>query len=70
LVVSKLTSEEIGDLRRQLPAISEMCKRISTYGVPSTLVHGDLHMGNVASSNGRMVGIELMVSQLLENPCH
>ncbi|NQX60586.1 aminoglycoside phosphotransferase family protein [Paenibacillus qinlingensis] len=55
LVVSKLTSEEIGDLRRQLPAISEMCKRISTYDVPSTLVHGDLHMGNVASSNGRII---------------
>jgi hypothetical protein len=49
IVVSKLTRDELEDLRRHLPTIMDMCKQISSYSVPSTLVHGDLHMGNVAS---------------------
>ncbi|WNQ09651.1 aminoglycoside phosphotransferase family protein [Paenibacillus aurantius] len=54
LVVSKLTPEELGDLYGHLPVIIDMCKRISAYAVPTTLVHGDLHMGNAAISNGRI----------------
>ncbi|WP_219835574.1 aminoglycoside phosphotransferase family protein [Paenibacillus sp. R14(2021)] len=53
LAVSELTPEELRDLRGHVPLIIEMCKRISTYALPSTLVHGDLHMGNaVISSKG------------------
>jgi hypothetical protein len=55
LVVSMLSADEIGELRRQLPVIIDMCARLSDYSVPATLVHGDLHLGNVVSRDGRIV---------------
>lgn len=30
------------------PKLASLCARLATYRVPHTLVHGDLHMGNVA----------------------
>jgi hypothetical protein len=55
LVIGRLTQEELSDLRRYLPAIIEMCERISTYAVPSTIVHGDLHMGNAARNKEGLI---------------
>jgi hypothetical protein len=55
LVVSKLSADEIGELRRQMPVIIDMCAKLSDYSVPVTLVHGDLHLGNVVCRDDRLV---------------
>ncbi|WP_308635775.1 phosphotransferase family protein [Paenibacillus silvisoli] len=58
LVVSELTAEEVGVLRKQMPLIVDMYKRMSDYAVPATLVHGDLHMGNAVIRNGTITLID------------
>lgn len=40
------------ELRRRLPAIAEMCRRLADGPVPPTLIHGDLHLENVAGHDG------------------
>lgn len=58
VVVSEFAHEELENLRRNLPVILDMCNRISTYAVPSTLVHGDLHMGNAVINDGTITLID------------
>lgn len=55
LVVSRLAEEEIVELRKQIPKIKDMCSKLLDYSVPATLVHGDLHLGNVAIEKGRLI---------------
>ena len=43
------------ELRRLAPELKETCRRLAALGLPSTLVHGDLHMLNVARVDGRLV---------------
>ncbi|SDW98416.1 aminoglycoside phosphotransferase family protein [Paenibacillus sp. CF384] len=54
LMTERLTPEEISELRKHLPTITEMCLKLSEYKVPSTLLHGDLNLGNVTSANDRL----------------
>jgi Ser/Thr protein kinase RdoA (MazF antagonist) len=35
--------------------MKELCRRLAGFRLPSTLVHGDLHMLNVARLDGRLV---------------
>ena len=53
--VARLTSDEVKELRRLAPALKETCRRLAALGLPSTLVHGDLHMLNVARVDGTLV---------------
>ena len=53
--IAGLTSDEVKELRRLAPALEEACRRLAAAGLPSTLVHGDLHMFNVARLNGALV---------------
>lgn len=39
-------------LQAALPTLKALCARLDEYHVPSTLVHGDLHMSNVAAYAG------------------
>jgi len=50
---SWLTDTETAALRAALPRILEHCNRMAGGPVPLTLVHGDLHLGNVAAGSGR-----------------
>ena len=50
-----LNVEEIHQLRSLAPHLKELCTRLASYSVPDTLVHGDLHMGNVALNEGEYV---------------
>lgn len=50
-VVTRLTQTEMDELRSDVPKIMEMCSMISTYSVPCSLVHGDLHFGNISASS-------------------
>jgi hypothetical protein len=53
--VARLTDEEIGELRRLVPAFRDACRRLAGEGLPPALVHGDLHTGNVARLDGSLV---------------
>lgn len=53
--IPKLTAEEIAELWRRAPELKDACRRLAALGLPSTLVHGDLHLGNVALVEGELV---------------
>jgi hypothetical protein len=53
--IAGLTPDEVGELRGLAPALKELCRRLAGFGIPSTLVHGDLHMLNVARLGGELV---------------
>ncbi len=53
--VARLTAEEVSELRRLAPALKELCRRLASFDLPATLVHGDLHMLNVARLGGELV---------------
>lgn len=55
LAVAALAPEEVSELRQRVPEMIELCQRISDYSVPLTLIHGDLHAGNVASVDDQLV---------------
>jgi hypothetical protein len=53
--VARLRADEVEELRRQAPLFREACRRLADTGLPPTLVHGDLHVGNVARLDGELV---------------
>jgi hypothetical protein len=53
--VARLEPDEVEELRRQAPVLREACRRLAEAGLPPTLVHGDLHVGNVARLDGELV---------------
>lgn len=48
-----LTAEERAALQRALPRLLDQLAELEAMGIPDTLSHGDLHLGNVASAAGR-----------------
>ena len=52
-LASQLAVAEIERLRAHGPRLKAICAELARYAVPSTLVHGDLHLGNVARLAGR-----------------
>ena len=50
----KLSAAEVRQVRRLAPRVSELCRRLAALGLPATLVHGDLHIGNVARLDGQL----------------
>jgi hypothetical protein len=53
--VARLRADEVEELRRQAPLFREACRRLAQTGLPPTLVHGDLHVGNVARLDGELL---------------
>ena len=53
--VARLSADETAELRRLAPALKELCRRLASLGPPPSLVHGDLHLGNVARLDGALV---------------
>lgn len=47
-----LTDEELAGLHTLAPRLGDLCAELATYGVPQTLVHGDLHQTNIAIRDG------------------
>lgn len=41
---------ELDALAARVPRFADMCQRLATGPVPDTLIHGDLHLGNVAGT--------------------
>jgi hypothetical protein len=42
-----LRSDEVAELRSASPRLAQMCAQLASLPVPHTIVHGDLHLGNV-----------------------
>lgn len=51
-LASQLDAAEIERLRALGPQLQAICAELASYAVPHTLVHGDLHLGNVARYAG------------------
>ncbi len=50
MLAAQANTDEMARLRALGPRLKAMCAELATYAVPHTLVHGDLHLGNVARS--------------------
>lgn len=48
-----ITSSEMRRLEDLAPSVSEMCRRLESYGIPASLHHNDLHDGNIFLRDGR-----------------
>ncbi len=46
-------ADDLAQLRRLAPRLQERCVELASYGLPDTLVHGDLHLGNAARNGQR-----------------
>lgn len=55
MVLATVNEAERTQLQGLLPRLQAACVQLSAFGLPETLVHGDLHGGNVAVENGRFV---------------
>jgi hypothetical protein len=51
-IVDQLKDSEVQKLRQLMPRLKEKVGELTTFGVPQTLVHGDLHLGNVVTRDG------------------
>ena len=51
-----LLPDDLGDrFQRAVPLLQELCAEVAASPVPATLVHGDLHAGNIMRTDGRFV---------------
>jgi aminoglycoside phosphotransferase (APT) family kinase protein len=47
-----LSAEEAAELRTAVPRLTAICQELAAHPVPPSLVHGDLHLFNVAGGPG------------------
>ena len=47
-ILKKLKDSEVQKLKKRMPQFKAQLHELTTFNIPQTLVHGDLHMGNVA----------------------
>ena len=55
LTQSALTPDEHAELVALAPQLKARCARVAAYNLPATLLHGDLHPGNITQRNGDFV---------------
>ena len=53
--LSELSAVEIEQLHTLAPVLKDFCEQLASYNVPETLVHGDLHLNNVALHQGNYI---------------
>jgi hypothetical protein len=46
------------ELAAESPALAPLCERLAAYGIPESIVHGDLHHGNMIVRNERVAVID------------
>ena len=49
---SGLSAPEKSQFQSLVPKLQDYCTQLKSYNIPPTLVHGDLHLGNVARDRG------------------
>jgi Phosphotransferase enzyme family len=47
-MLAMIDAEQQQVLQAAIPRLAELCRQMACYNVPATLVHGDIHMSNVA----------------------
>ena len=52
---ANVAAEDKARLRAALPRLRALCETAASYRVPASLVHGDLHLDNVARPDGQFV---------------
>lgn len=57
-VLELIGDEEVERLRGTGPDVLRACEELEAFGIPSTILHGDFHLGNVLSSGGAPVVID------------
>lgn len=50
--ICELSAPEIDQLYKLAPYLQSLCCQLEDYNIPETLVHGDLHLHNVAFNDG------------------
>ncbi|EAZ94161.1 aminoglycoside phosphotransferase family protein [Crocosphaera chwakensis] len=53
--LTQLSAQEITQLHNLVPVLKNLCLQLDSYNIPSTLVHGDLHLNNVAFNKGNYI---------------
>ena len=53
--LSILSDKEFDTFRSLTPLFKQMCHELAAYSIPHTLVHGDLHSGNVSRKDDKFV---------------
>ena len=53
--IQELSLQERNELSDRQGLIHEMIENLAALGIPETLVHGDLHMGNAALMDGKII---------------
>jgi hypothetical protein len=53
-----LERDEVGELRSFAPRFSELCAELAAHGVPETVQHDDLHMGNLYAQGERVRALD------------
>ncbi|GCE15015.1 phosphotransferase family protein [Tengunoibacter tsumagoiensis] len=54
-VLADLQEEECARVRASVPVLHELVTRLERYNIPASLVHGDLHPGNIGIHQERVV---------------
>jgi hypothetical protein len=49
---------ELQELATEAPALASLCDRLAAYGIPESIVHGDLHHGNMLVTGDRTAVID------------
>jgi Ser/Thr protein kinase RdoA (MazF antagonist) len=57
-VCAALDADEYAQLRALAPTLKVRCEQLAAFGLPSALVHGDLHTGNISLLQGRLVFVD------------
>ena len=53
--LSELSAAEIDRLHTLAPKLKNLCSQLASYNIPETLVHGDLHLHNIAFYQGHYI---------------
>ncbi len=61
-----LPAEELQALRAHLPAVARWAEQVSALGLPTTLVHNDLHGNNVFDIGGELRFFDFADAMLME----
>ena len=54
IVIADTPAEPLARIKRLAPRFQALCDELAGCGVPETMIHGDLHPGNVALKDGRI----------------
>jgi hypothetical protein len=54
-LLSRLDAAQVEELRALAPAMKSLSERLASYNIPQTLMHGDLHAGNIMVRDGKLV---------------